>query len=409
MRDNDPGFRQYNPGWPTNDGRYLSIFPGMPPTGFVGETLQIGVHERKRRKGISEARYVQRIVPDHSNQLWERCQLAWKMRHQKETISKIHEVTRLFNTIAGYSHFFENRIYTGNLSYGNMLYKNFVEALVPYEWWEEEQQHRAERAAKFKGRQTNPENEPRRIASRHLLSGLVYCSAVDGEEHPMHADTVSANAKRSQWDFYICSYKKNSRSKRCQAPRISAEALTEAVNDRLMNDVLTFENLRPIANAIAEELTNRNQDVGARLAATEGRLTEVRAAIGKLMDILEESDYSISIQRRLKEREAEERQLVAEVAKLAAMLVKPKDIPEITDRKLNQFIDNMRATLAGGDVEVARQVLKHFVAKIVVNDKAGTIYYTFPFHDLSRNGSMPPVSGKSNSSMPLMVGWSKAA
>jgi len=76
LRDNDPGFRQYNPNWPTNDGRYLGIFPGIPPTGFAGEAIQIGVHERKHRKGITEARYVQRLVRDHINQLWERCHLA---------------------------------------------------------------------------------------------------------------------------------------------------------------------------------------------------------------------------------------------------------------------------------------------------------------------------------------------
>ena len=35
MRDNDPAFRHHNPDWPTNDGRYLSIFPGVPPKGFI--------------------------------------------------------------------------------------------------------------------------------------------------------------------------------------------------------------------------------------------------------------------------------------------------------------------------------------------------------------------------------------
>src|SRR5215472_13793847 len=112
LRDNDPIFRQYNPNWPTNDGRYLGVFPGVPPTGFTGEVIQIGVHERKHRKGVSEARYVQRLVPDHTDQLWERCYLAWQMRHEQQAIGKIHEVTRLFRTISGYSHFFENRIYT---------------------------------------------------------------------------------------------------------------------------------------------------------------------------------------------------------------------------------------------------------------------------------------------------------
>jgi hypothetical protein len=42
LRDTDPYFRLYNPDWPLTGG-YLSIFPGKPPNGFVGQTIQIGV------------------------------------------------------------------------------------------------------------------------------------------------------------------------------------------------------------------------------------------------------------------------------------------------------------------------------------------------------------------------------
>lgn len=127
LRDNDPQFRLCNPEWPTNDGRYLAVFPGTPPMGFKGEEIQIGVHERKRRKGLHEARYVQRIVPNHDQQLWERCRLAWKMRHEKKAYAEIHKATRLFRTINGYTHFFENRIYTGVLEYGGKRNRNVVQ------------------------------------------------------------------------------------------------------------------------------------------------------------------------------------------------------------------------------------------------------------------------------------------
>lgn len=385
LRDNDPGFRAYNPDWPTHDGRYLSILPGPPPVGFKAERLLVGVRDRKGRNHGGEKHYVQRIVPDHEDGLWDRCRLAWKMRHEGLPIKKIMEATRLYKNTSGYTHFFENRIYTGVLVYGGHVLENFVEPLIESAWWEEEQQRRAERAAKQKKQAVNPLHEPRRVASRHLLTGLVFCGAKPGEEHPMNADTVPAReGKRSRWDFYICTHKKNSRDQACQAGRVGAAALDQAVIDNLMEHVLTVDNLRPIAEALATSLVERNRDVSTRIAAVQAELDEVQTAIRKLIDALEKLGLSTSIQARLQEREAEERRLIAELVTLEDVLVKPKDIPKIGEEQLQEWIASIRAALTGDDVDLARQAIRQFVAKIVVNEKAGTIFYTFPLSYLSR-------------------------
>ena len=41
----------------------------------------------------------------------------------------------------------------------------------------------------------------------------------------------------------------------------------------------------------------------------------------------------------------------------------------------------MRETLQGDDPGLARRVLQRFVAKIVIKEQTGTIYYTFPYPD----------------------------
>ena len=240
LRDTDPEFRLCNPDWPTNDGRYLGIKPGQLPTGFKAERILIGLRDRKGRKQGGEKHYVQRMIPNYDDDLWERCELAWRMRVEGMGIKKIMDTTRLFNAVSGYDHFFENRIYTGDLVYGGKLYERFVPALIPHEWWEDEQHRRQQRIRKQKKLTMDPLHEPRRVGSRHLLTGLVFCGAVDREEHPMSADTVPAReGKRTRWDFYICSHKKNSRERQCQAPRVSAAALDELVIDNLMTQVLT--------------------------------------------------------------------------------------------------------------------------------------------------------------------------
>jgi hypothetical protein len=152
LRDTDPEFRRYNPDWPTYDGGYLGIMPGTLPTGFRAERIKVGVYKRRRRGGkySDEARIVQRAVPNHEHNLWERCYLAWKMRHEGQPIKKIMEATRLFTTVGGYSTFFANRIYTGDFEYGGKCYTGFVPALIPHEWYALEQQRKQARAAKMK-------------------------------------------------------------------------------------------------------------------------------------------------------------------------------------------------------------------------------------------------------------------
>jgi DNA invertase Pin-like site-specific DNA recombinase len=392
LRDNDPTFRLHNPDWPTDDGRYLGIMPGLLPTGFQAERILIGVRDRKGRKQGGEKHYVQRMIPNHEDNLWERCYLAWKMRIEGAGIKRILEATRLFNSVSGYDHFFENRIYTGDLEYGGKLYENFVEPLIPHEWFEEEQKRRAERSAKLQRRKADPMLEPRRVASRHLLTGLVYCGAVEGEEHPMNADTVpEREGKRSRWDFYICTHKKNSREQRCQAPRVGAAALDQAVIENLMTHVLTLDNLRPIADALATSLSERNEDVSERIVAVQGRLDEVQKSIRQLVDAVEKIGFSTSLQARLQEREQEERELIAELVNLEDLIVKQKDIPDVSDQQLHEWIESIRVAITGENIELARQAIRQFVAKIVVHEKAGTLFYTFPLSDLSRNSTVAPT------------------
>ncbi len=168
--------------------------------------------------------------------------------------------------------------------------------------------------------------------------------------------------------------------------------ILHAVIDKIMTDILTRENLRPIADEMVRSMTAQNEDVNERLKGLHGRLCEVQAAIGKLMDVVETVGMSPSVKKRLTDRETEERDLTAQIADTEALLIRARDIPRISTKKLDEFIASMRETLLGNDVERARMALQRFVAKIVVYDKTGTIYYLFPFHDIS---SLPtlPLSG----------------
>ncbi len=66
---------------------------------------------------------------------------------------------------------------------------------------------------------------------------------------------------------------------------------------------------------------------------------------------------------------------------LKALQVNPKHIAQISDEALEGWIDYMRTALEGEDKSVARRIIQQFVAKLVIKEGTGTLYYTFPFPD----------------------------
>jgi len=345
--------------------------------GFKKQYVQIGIFKRKRGRSAGAARIVGRLVPDPET--WDRCYLAWEMRHNGSTFGDIHKATRLFKNNNGYTSFFGNRIYTGDHEFGAKLYENFVPTMIPREWFEAEQVKRAAHAEKLAGEKVDPRYEPRRIGNDHLLSGLVFCGFVEGEEHPMHIETVpEEKGKHGSYVHFICTTKKRTRNEACQAGRVSVKALEQAVIDNLLEHVLTLETLQPIADNIAAQLSERSRDADARITAVQDKLDDVRQSLDNLMDAIEKMGYASHIQQRYDQRKREEAELVAELAHLKTLHVKPAQIRFISQELLEQWLVNTRETLENGDRALARRAIQQFVAKIVVKNGTGTLYYTFP-------------------------------
>jgi hypothetical protein len=287
--------------------------------------IQIGAHKRRKGRAGGEPRIVGRLVPDPET--WDRCYLAWEMRHEGKRMDEIHKATRLFKATNCYTSFFGNRIYTGDYEYGGRVYENFVPATIPREWFEQEQKKRAAHADKLAGEKVEPRYEPRRIGSDYMLSGLVFCGAIDGEEHPMNIENIPAEkGKRGNYIYFICTTKKDTRNGECQAKRISLRALDQAVIDNLLEHVLTLETLQPIANGIAAQLSERSRDADARITAVQSELDDVRRSLDNLMDAIEKMGYASHIQQRYDKRTREEAELQSELAQLKALHVKPAQI-----------------------------------------------------------------------------------
>jgi hypothetical protein len=222
--------------------------------------------------------------------------------------------------------------------------------------------------------------EPRR-SSEYLLSGVT-CGHVDGEEHPMNVEHIPGEkGKRGNYTFFICATMKNTRGTHCQAKRIGIKSLDQTVINNLLAHVLTMDNLRPLAESIAQSLSERSRDAGTRIMAIEDQLAEVQKSLENIMDAIEKMGYATHLQQRYDARKREEEELLSELAVLKALQVNPKQISYISEEALEGWIQYMRDALEGEDRSLARRVIQQFVAKIVIKEGTGTLYYTFPFPD----------------------------
>jgi hypothetical protein len=132
---------------------------------------------------------------------------------------------------------------------------------------------------------------------------------------------------------------------------------------------------------IAHSLELRSNDAGMRISTVEDQLTEVRKSLENIMDAIERMGYASHLQQRYDARRREEEELLSEIAMLKALQVNPRQITHISDEALEDWIYYMRAALEGEDRALARRIIHHFVAKIVIKEGTGTLYYTFPFFD----------------------------
>lgn len=262
------------------------------------------------------------------------------------------------------------------------MYEGFVPAMIPKAWFDAEQKSRSERAKKRSGKVMNRTMEPRRVGSEYLLSGLVFCGHVDGEEHPMNIEHIPGEkGKRGSYTFFICSTSKNTRGTHCQAKRMGMKSLDRTVINNLLSHILTMDNLRPLAVEIARSLEQRSGDAGTRMIALEEKLAEVQKSLENIMDAIEKMGYASHLQQRYDARKREEEELLSEQAVLKALQISPRKIAQISDEALEGWIDYMRTALEGEDRSLARRIIHQFVAKIVIKEGTGTRYYTFPFPD----------------------------
>jgi len=340
--------------------------PGKPPVGYIRQPLDLG----KRRDGT--AHIVSKWVPDPET--WERCKTAWEMRARGSNYRQIHEATSLFRSKNSYTHFFRNRVYLGELRYGDLVIKDKIEPMITESTWLTVQAINKQMHASTR---PGSASHPRRSKSHFILSGKAYCAKcgaiLNGE--------IIRFRNRPGYEYYACSGVQ--RNMNCDARKIPRHTLENAVIDTFQEYIMQPDMLTALQNELLNDQDAHNRETIAQLIELERQLANTRRQITNIVDHLADrgpDDQSPTLMNKLNDLEAQSLLINGKIADLDH---NSTDHPPIlTYDELEKLVIHLKKLLDSENKITQRKILNGFIENISVKRDGkkivGEIKYRFP-------------------------------
>jgi len=207
----------------------------------------------------------------------------------------------------------------------------------------------------------------------------------------MHGHRKQGGPGHYAYASYECAVRKHTRTAECSASQLSVRAVEQAVTTALFRDVLTRHNLKPMADDLLHEMRQRQTTQTGQLDTVKAAIAAKEKVINALLDQLEDDELSDETKKtlrgRLNTRITEKNQLVGQKRQIEVSEDHTKALPVVDDALIDEWITTIHRAIAGDDMQNARHILATIVSKVVVKDRTGTLYYTFPVALLS--GAQP--------------------
>jgi site-specific DNA recombinase len=350
--------------------REYGALGGYPPKGFMRVPITIG----KRRDG--RPHIVNRWVPD-PDQI-ERVREAFRMRAADMSYKAINRELGLFRSTTSYKTFFLNRLFIGELVFGDDLIKNYCEPVIDRETFE------AVQIVQEKHAQGLRDKHPRRVSSDYILSGLIYCARCGA---PLNGNSVHMKSTpKYRYQYYACSAEQRGA---CDAKKIVKPVIERLVIEQLAMFILAPENIE----LRASEYLNKSNELVSQAAIIRNRvnnqLTTTRNQIENITAIMAAEGTKVkSLVNKLRELEIKEHDLIAERAKLFT----PQEIEILPPLELE---DMRKILLALLDDKKQRQELKKSLEGLIQRVEVerddeerlirGQIIYYLPQKEVKKN------------------------
>lgn len=328
---------------------------GRPPKGFIREPVRIG----NRRDGSEHIVHRWVVDPETIHLVIQ----AFELRATGKTYKQIHDLTNLYDNISGYKRLFRNRLFVGELVFGETIIEDYCDPVIDQDIWEAVQAIRRTKED-IKGRY-----HPRRIRSSFILSGLAFC----GECGSIMSGQVVTNSKGKVYRYYRCRARQDKWN--CTARNIPQEIAENVVIDDLKQNILTPEKIAA-AQERALQVWSENQGKRDKASARiEAKLKTVTRKIGNLISVIGDTGNR-TLLAKLQELETRESDLLFQLSRLEDA---PPPILHLDIKKVSSIIQSLDR-----DNEEINDILRDLIQRVDMKRKKqtirGTIYYYSLFY-----------------------------
>lgn len=355
--------------------RTYKVVPGNPPRGFLAEVVDIGM----RRNGMAHKGH--RWVPDPACK--PLIKKAFELRAAGIPYKRIETETGLYHSKTAWNHFFANRLYAGELRYGEISIQDYCEPIVDSVTWARVQEiNQANLSTKPR---LPAARHPRRVNSGYMLSGMVYC-AICGS--PMSGETINSQAKGIINRYYACNNRK--RGGDCASRNIPQAALERAVLDAACDHILSAVKLMDMQAALQEARSKRQDDLTVMIRDQKRSVDKIEKKIKHLVRAIADTGHSSALLDEL--RELEKHRDLSRVELLAMEKTLAQRPPAMDIEELDITAQSIKNALERADVRTKREILGAFIDRISVErqDKLikGLITFFYPI-PIDENEFMP--------------------
>ncbi len=229
---------------------------------------------------------------------------------------------------------------------------------------------------------------PRRIASRYLLSGLVRCGSCDRA-------LTAAEAKSGKYTYYVCQSKIKKGSETCRSPRLAAKQFEQLIIDQLRAHVLTESNIRALVKLLDEEMDGVAHEQRRTLETVEQELIEVKRRLDRIWQVIETTDLDAAdASDRIREHKQRKEQLELTAVEARKVLAERRQLLDSAD-VIAAFAVQMSEFLLTSELTETKAFIRSFVKRITVRPGRAVIRYTIPMPEDSQIGRSDTSSGRS--------------